>query len=350
MGSAVSPFHLALSLTAEQAWLLVQDRRLNERLDQVGLAFVVFGADRIRPDFRRGELTFDPSATLSFLSSRFARTGLLVAGAPHRDHPYNLARRIASIDHISRGWAGLLLGQRDYSVPAVPDDIEAWGGAGLGTGVPLTAATVADAALAIQQLWQSWPVESIIADRETRTFVLSEQIKRVNHRGAFDIAGPLTVPSTLQGTPILAADVSAEVELETLSDRADVILLAAGANEALTSSANRLARERAVAPELRQRVVRELLLDSLERSAVAERLDGLLRADVDGAVLRVSDELLASAGATFQQLITEQLPKWIGHAGAVTASDGDGTLRSLLRVPRQPDLLANAEPAFSAAS
>lgn len=53
--------------------------------------------------------------------------------------------------------------------------------------------------LGIDASQQSWPYESIIADRQTRIYARGEQIVHIGHRGVFGIDGPLTVPTTPQG-------------------------------------------------------------------------------------------------------------------------------------------------------
>jgi hypothetical protein len=78
------------------------------------------------------------------------------------------------------------------------------GGAGLTEGAPLGVPTALDAAPAIRDLWLSWPYSSIVADRATGIYARGEQIVHIDYRGAFDIAGPLTVPTTPQVAPVLA--------------------------------------------------------------------------------------------------------------------------------------------------
>src|SRR5690606_32149727 len=120
----------------------------------IGLAFLLLGATRFDPA-RAGDLRLDPSALAAFLHDRVRRTGLIVSASPQRDHPYNLARRVSTDDHITGGRSGLLLGLHDEGAPSSSPEVGAWGGAGLGTGAPLDAETLADAALAIRRLWQS---------------------------------------------------------------------------------------------------------------------------------------------------------------------------------------------------
>jgi alkanesulfonate monooxygenase SsuD/methylene tetrahydromethanopterin reductase-like flavin-dependent oxidoreductase (luciferase family) len=146
----------------------------------------------------------DSTIAIAALAARAPRTGWLAAAAVHRDHPYNLACRIASADHLSGGRSGLVLGLSDGYAPAGREGHEVWGGAGLTLDVPIGVSTTLDAATAIRQLWQSWPYSSIIADRDSRFYARGDQIRHIDHRGVFSIDGPLTVPTTPQGAPVLA--------------------------------------------------------------------------------------------------------------------------------------------------
>lgn len=48
----------------------------------------------------------DPVVILSALAAVTERIGLIGTASTSFDHPYDLARRFASLDHISKGWAG----------------------------------------------------------------------------------------------------------------------------------------------------------------------------------------------------------------------------------------------------
>ncbi|ONH35448.1 MULTISPECIES: LLM class flavin-dependent oxidoreductase [Protofrankia] len=158
-----------------------------ERLDAAADA-VLLGADPLPapgPAEADGGVGVDPSVAATVLSHHTRRTGLVVAATVRRDHPYNLARRLTSIDHASGGRIGLLIDPEDPLTPA---------GSPWTSAEPVAAA--ADAVVAIRELWRSWPVESVTLDRTAREFTQSQRIVAVDHRGAFDIAGPF-LPFTI---------------------------------------------------------------------------------------------------------------------------------------------------------
>ncbi|MBB2741778.1 UNVERIFIED_ORG: alkanesulfonate monooxygenase SsuD/methylene tetrahydromethanopterin reductase-like flavin-dependent oxidoreductase (luciferase family) [Microbispora rosea subsp. rosea] len=332
--------YLAIGLGGDHLAALIADPGPASRLDGTGAAFVVAGIDRIDGSAPAG-VTVEPTVAAAFLATHAPGTAFLAAAAPHRDHPYNLARRVASLDHLSGGRSGLILGVRDGYAPGDT----AWGGAGLTDGAPLGVGTTRDVAVAVQKLWQSWPQESIVADRESRIFARAEQIAHVDHRGVFDIAGPLTVPSTAQGSPVLAwyADsvpaVAAAGEVADLvvlaSDDPDLIGQAVGALDAAPSS--RFAED-GRRPLLFVQVTvpgghdAAALVAAVESAAAREGVDGIL--------------LRPGAGADVAEIVDGLVPR-LADLGVVRAADGP-TLRDRLALPKPARLLAGARPVFPA--
>jgi len=182
-------------------------RLLDATVDAVILGADLLTATPSAPDAAAGA-GLDPSIAAIVLSRHTHRTGLVITAAPQRDHPYNLARRVSSLDHASHGRAGLALAAADPA--ATP-------------GSPWTAAdpgvAAADTAVALRELWHSFPADVIVADRESGIFAESERIVAVDHRGAFEITGPLQVPTSPQiWPPILAWGPTAPAELAAVAD------------------------------------------------------------------------------------------------------------------------------------
>ncbi|MGU3502123.1 LLM class flavin-dependent oxidoreductase [Mycobacterium sp. C31M] len=170
--------------------------RIAGRVDETVDALVL-GADVV-PRQGSGDAAAEPGIDVTIAAITLAhlteRVGLIIAVAPQRDHPYNLARRLASIDHASGGRAGVFIAARDPAAPA---------------GSPWTAAPAADAAadavVVLRKLWASYPVEAVVGDIGTGVFTESHRIVTVDHRGPFNVTGPLQVPSSPQlHPPVLA--------------------------------------------------------------------------------------------------------------------------------------------------
>ncbi|MDX6740476.1 LLM class flavin-dependent oxidoreductase [Actinocorallia sp. A-T 12471] len=320
---------LAVGLTGSHLTAFTADKDATANLDGSGAAFAVAGIERIDGSPPE-DLALEPTIAAALLAARAPRLALLAATAPHHDHPYNVARRVASLDHLSQGRSGVLLGLRDAYAPGR----DGWGSAGLTPGVPLGTATTRDAAQAVARLWQTWPRESIVADRATGIYARGERIVFADHRGVFDVTGPLTVPSTVQGAPVLAwyAD---STEAVTAAEGADLVVL--GDADAIAEAVTALDGHTARRPLLFVRIDHDgdvtATLTRAEAAAAHPRVDGIL--------LRPATPFQAAL-----QTLTEVVPALLAR-GTVRTSAED-TLRARLALPAPEPLLADARPVFAA--
>jgi hypothetical protein len=220
--------YLALGLAGPHLVELTTNAALLARWDALPVAFSVLGIDRVDGS-PPAPVTLSGSAVGATLAgaTKFGRS--LIAAAPQRDHPYNLARRIASLAHLSGGRSGLLIGIRDAYAPEGPQDAPAWGGAGLGGGAPLNARTAYDTARAVRALEQSWPHDSIIGDRETGILVESNRIVHVDIENSFSIAGPLNVPEPATGASVIAWYAATADEVPPHDDNSPIDIVIGGA-------------------------------------------------------------------------------------------------------------------------
>ncbi|MCM2475018.1 LLM class flavin-dependent oxidoreductase [Rhizobium sp. CG5] len=221
--------YLALGLAGPHLVELTASQTLLSRWDALPLAFTVLGIDRIDGS-APAPVTLASSAVGATLSSATKYGRFFITAAPQRDHPYNIARRVASLAHLSGGRSGLLIGVRDTYAPEGPKDAPAWGGAGLGGGAPLSAQTAFDAARAVRALEQSWPHDSIIGNRETGILVESNRIVHVDINNSFSIAGPLNAPEPATGASVIAWHAATAADLPPVSadDPIDLVLGRAG--------------------------------------------------------------------------------------------------------------------------
>lgn len=215
---------VAVALTGAQVLDAVQQPDLWRRLHDTGVTFVIIGIDRLADDASWSGAAIDSSVAATYLAADTDGAVLLTAAA-HRDHPYNLARRIASSDHLSAGRTGVLLGRRDLAAPDDRGEPRAWSGARLTPGGPLTPGTASNAAQALRALWLSWPSETIVADRETGIYALADRILQVSHEGVFATSGPLTVPTTAQGAPPLAWFAADDDDLDAAEGVAELLIV-----------------------------------------------------------------------------------------------------------------------------
>ncbi|MCS5736304.1 LLM class oxidoreductase [Herbiconiux daphne] len=318
-----------VALTGQPGWAA--------ELDGLGLAFIALGVDRVTEPADGAPLgsTVDSSVAATVFATDAPNTAVVVVAAPHRDHPYNLGRRVASLDHLSSGRTGLLLGERDRYAPAADAGRESWSGARLSQGAPLEPATTRDAALALQKLWQSWPADTIVGDRTTGIYAEAERIVHIDHDGVFSIAGPLNVPSTPQGAPVIG----------WVADRAEQLEAAAGAAELLVVPASLLSSALTVSP-----AVPVFALVPVDTDATAHEVAAAIGAlDPRANVLLVPDARLTASGiALLVRDLGVLLPELAAPHG--DAAPATSTLRDRLGLGSPAPLLAGARSAFPAPS
>ncbi|MBL3699345.1 NtaA/DmoA family FMN-dependent monooxygenase [Leucobacter luti] len=114
------------------------------------------------------------------------------------NEPYELARQLATIDHLSNGRVG-------WNVVTSPD---AFHGGNFRRGGFLPYAeryTRAEEFVALaKELWSSWDADAIVADRASGTFVDPARVRSVVHHGPqFSVAATSTVPRSPQGFPVI---------------------------------------------------------------------------------------------------------------------------------------------------
>jgi FMN-dependent oxidoreductase (nitrilotriacetate monooxygenase family) len=163
----------------------------------------------------------DPLVLLSSLASISTYVGLAATVSTTYEEPYNVARRLASLDHVSRGSAAWNM------VTTVDATVAGNFGA---TPHPPREQRYARAAEFIQvalALWDSWDDDAYIGDKPTRQFSAPGAIRSTNYRGKyFHVDGPLTVPRSPQGHPVLVQAGGSANGLDLAARYADIVFAA----------------------------------------------------------------------------------------------------------------------------
>jgi FMN-dependent oxidoreductase (nitrilotriacetate monooxygenase family) len=142
-----------------------------------------------RPD------TLPVLAALAAVTSHIGLVGTLNATF---NEPYELARQIASLDHLSGGRAGW----------NVVTSFDAFTGANFRRGgfLPHSERYVRaeETVATIRRLWDSWADDAIVADKASGEFLADADAGAfVQTSTQFDIAGRFTVPRSPQGRPVI---------------------------------------------------------------------------------------------------------------------------------------------------
>ncbi|WP_175650299.1 LLM class flavin-dependent oxidoreductase [Pseudomonas sp. Marseille-P9899] len=147
----------------------------------------------------------DPAIVLTAVAAATQRIGVIATSSTTYNEPYNIARRFASLDHVSRGRAAW------NAVTNASDD--AAQNFGLG-GAPLHVDRYARADEFIDvtlKLWDSWEDDAIIGDARTGQFADPRKVRAIDFVGQhFSVKGPLNVPRSAQGRPVLVQAGSSE--------------------------------------------------------------------------------------------------------------------------------------------
>ena len=142
--------------------------------------------------------SFEPFTLLSALSQATSRIGLVATGSTTFDAPYHIARRFASLDHISGGRAGW-----NIVTTSNPD-------AALNFGMDehmehderyRRAREFYDV---VTGLWDSWADDAFIRDVESGMFFDPDKMHTLNHKGKYlSVKGPLNIARPVQGWPVI---------------------------------------------------------------------------------------------------------------------------------------------------
>ncbi|BDZ51415.1 hypothetical protein GCM10025867_36560 [Frondihabitans sucicola] len=230
--------------------------------ERAGLDFVFradgLHLDRERLDRHPGGL-LDPVPILAAIAATTSRIGLVGTASTSFDEPYNLARAFGTLDLVSEGRAGWNIvtsqvGERNYGQEEVADHEERY-------------ARAEEFVDTVRELWGSWPRESILIDRENGRYADTSRIRPIDHHGRFfDVEGPLNIPTSAQGAPVLFQAGASERGRAFAGTHADAVF-AATADES---------------------VARELTSDLHARATAAGRPVGSL-AVLPGAHLYIAD-------------------------------------------------------------
>ena len=171
--------------------------------------------------------SFEPFTLLSALAAVTERIGLVATASTTFDEPYHVARRFASLDHISQGRAGW-----NIVTTANPD-------AALNFGHPTEPDHDARYVRArefhdvVTGLWDSFADDAILRDVEAGLYFDPDRMHVLDHHGpALNVRGPLNIPRPIQGWPVIVQAGGSEAGRQLAAETAEVIFAAENSLEA----------------------------------------------------------------------------------------------------------------------
>ncbi|WP_128563574.1 NtaA/DmoA family FMN-dependent monooxygenase [Methylobacterium crusticola] len=163
--------------------------------DAVFLADVPALSDR--PEFRPFN-ALEPTIVLASIAAATSRIGLIATASSSFNEPYNVARRFASLDHVSHGRAGLNV--VTTADPAVAGNF----GAQVRADHAARYRRGAEFTSLVKALWDSWDDDALVGDRDGARFLDPSRLHPPDWRGEhFTVLGALNVPRPPQGQPVL---------------------------------------------------------------------------------------------------------------------------------------------------
>lgn len=164
---------------------------------------------------------FEPLTLLSALSAVTTHVGLVATVSTTYNDPYTIARKFASLDHLSGGRAG-------WNLVTSADDFEAMN---FGLDHQLAHAEryarAEESVDVVARLWDSWPDDAFPRDKATGRFFRPEAFAPIHHRGPhFGVRGPLNVPRSPQGRTVIFQAGSSEPGKALAARTADAVFAA----------------------------------------------------------------------------------------------------------------------------
>ena len=169
-----------------------------------------------------GITSFEPFTLLSALAMTTERIGLVATASTTYEEPFHVARRFASLDHISAGRAGWNI---------------------VTTGNPETAfnfgrdehlehadryARAREFHDVVAGLWDSWTDDAFVRDVESGVFFDPAKLHVLDHKGRhFNVRGPLNIARPVQGRPVIVQAGASEAGRQLAAETAEVIFGAA---------------------------------------------------------------------------------------------------------------------------
>lgn len=163
----------------------------------------------------------EPFTLLSALAAVTEHIGLIGTVSTTYNEPFHVARKFASLDHISKGRAGwnIVTSGNSFEASNFSKDTHLEHSKRYERAKEFLDVTTS--------LWDSWEDEAIIIDRESGTFADRSKVREINHVGdTFKVRGPLNIPRSPQGYPVLVQAGSSEDGKEFAAQYAEAIFTA----------------------------------------------------------------------------------------------------------------------------
>lgn len=185
------------------------------KLDFVFFADTLISGAGVVPD---SVVRFEPLTLLGALSALTERIGLVATVSTTFSEPYNVARALASLDHISQGrigWNVVTSGLKPEAAANFSNKQVAHS----------ERYDIAEEYLKIAKgLWDSWEDDAVVADPISGVYIDTSKMHPLNHVGKhFSVRGPLNASRPPQGHPVIFEAGASDRGIELAGAGADAV-------------------------------------------------------------------------------------------------------------------------------
>ncbi|GAA3401500.1 LLM class flavin-dependent oxidoreductase [Paenibacillus hodogayensis] len=163
----------------------------------------------------------DPFTLIAALAGATERIGLAATVSTSFSEPFHVARQFASLDLLSGGRAA-------WNVVTSTSDNEARNFGG--DRIPdheLRYERAREFLEVANGLWDSWEEDAFVFDKRAGLYAEADKVHYLHHRGRhFDVRGPLDVPRSPQGRPVLVQAGSSNTGRDFAAGAAEVVFTA----------------------------------------------------------------------------------------------------------------------------
>ena len=166
--------------------------------------------------------SFEPMTLLPALAAVTERIGLIATGSTTYEEPFHVARRFASLDHISGGRAAWNVvttsnpnASLNFGINEQMEHDERYSRAREFYDV-------------VTGLWDSWADDAFIRDVKSGIYFDPNKIRTLNHKGKyFSVRGPLNIGRPVQGWPVIVQAGASEAGRQLAAETAEAIFASA---------------------------------------------------------------------------------------------------------------------------
>lgn len=169
---------------------------------------------------------FEPLTLLSAIAAVTRNIGLVATSTTSYNEPYSLARRYASLDHISHGRAGWNVvtsgnasESKNFGREEHYEHAERY-------------ARAREFVQVVKGLWDSWDDDAFMRDRASAQYFDPAKLHILDHKGPhFSVRGPLNIARPPQGYPVLVQAGASDTGRSFAAETAEIVFTLAQTKE-----------------------------------------------------------------------------------------------------------------------